>query len=139
MKPCYLGIAAVVVLLAAGCQQKQQAQPATHTETAEQPLAKLDTPPAAVDPYATDPYANDSLTQPRDVGVVGAPKGETKLIAGKEPVAQRTHVVQKGDTLYSLARKYYNDASKWKKIWEANRAQVPDKDKLQVGQKLVIP
>jgi 5'-nucleotidase len=56
------------------------------------------------------------------------------------PKRPRSHVVKKGDTLFGLARQYYGgDASKWRRIWEANRASVPDKDKLQVGQELVIP
>ena len=56
------------------------------------------------------------------------------------PAGGRTHVVQKGDTLYNLARKYYNnDQTQWRRIWQANQAQVPDPNVLKVGQQLVIP
>jgi nucleoid-associated protein YgaU len=51
----------------------------------------------------------------------------------------RTHVVQKGDTLYKLARQYYGSEKRWKEIWEANKTRVPNKDKLEVGTKLIIP
>jgi nucleoid-associated protein YgaU len=52
----------------------------------------------------------------------------------------RTHVVQRGDTLYELARRYYNnDQSKWRKIYQANVSAIPNKDLLRVGQELVIP
>jgi 5'-nucleotidase len=52
----------------------------------------------------------------------------------------RTHVVAKGDTLFKLARQYYNgNQSMWRKIWEANKAQIPDPNQLKTGQQLVIP
>ncbi len=53
--------------------------------------------------------------------------------------ASRTHTVQRKETLYSLARTYYNDQSKWKDIYEANRAEIGDPNKIRVGQRLVIP
>jgi len=55
------------------------------------------------------------------------------------PASPRTHVVQKGDTLQSLALKYYGTRSAWEKIFSANRAILPSKDQLKVGQQLVIP
>ncbi len=56
------------------------------------------------------------------------------------PAGGRTHVVAKGDTLFKLARQYYNgNQSMWRKIWEANKAQISDPNQLKVGQQLVIP
>ncbi len=60
-------------------------------------------------------------------------------LPGKVTGAGKIHVVQKGDTLFKLARQYYNDQSQWKRIYEANRNQIPNKDVLRVGQKLIIP
>ena len=57
----------------------------------------------------------------------------------KAAVGGRTHVVAKGETLSSIAKKYYGDTNEWKKIWEANKNVVPDPKKLKVGTKLVIP
>jgi nucleoid-associated protein YgaU len=51
----------------------------------------------------------------------------------------RVHRVAKGDTLFSLARTYYSDARRWKDIYEANRSQVSNPDRIFVGQELVIP
>ena len=52
----------------------------------------------------------------------------------------RYHTVQKKDTLYALARQYYNDQHRWKDIYEANRADIGnDPSKIRVGQRLVIP
>ncbi len=50
-----------------------------------------------------------------------------------------THVVAKGDTLYQLARHYYDDASRWRTIYDANRDTLSSPNKLYVGQKLMIP
>jgi nucleoid-associated protein YgaU len=58
----------------------------------------------------------------------------------EEVVTTREYTVTKGDTLYSIARKYYDgDHRRWKDIWEANMDQIPDKNKLKVGLVLVIP
>ena len=51
----------------------------------------------------------------------------------------RYHTVAKGDTLFSLARKYYSDQSKWKDIYESNRTNLADPNKIRVGQRLLIP
>ena len=39
----------------------------------------------------------------------------------------------------SDAKKYYGDASKYHRIFEANRDQLSDPDKIKVGQRLRIP
>jgi nucleoid-associated protein YgaU len=51
----------------------------------------------------------------------------------------RYHTVGKGDTLYALARRYYSDQRRWKDIYEANRDDISDANKIRVGQRLVIP
>lgn len=51
----------------------------------------------------------------------------------------RMHDVVAGDTLSGLAKKYYGDASKYNRIFEANRDQLNDPDKIKVGQRLKIP
>jgi len=54
------------------------------------------------------------------------------------PYAQ-IHEVQKGDTLGKIAQKYYGDASLYMQIFEANKSQLKDPNKIYPGQKLVIP
>ncbi len=51
----------------------------------------------------------------------------------------RFHTVQKKETLYSLARQYYNDQSRWKDLWGATRPELADPNRIRVGQRLVIP
>ncbi len=52
------------------------------------------------------------------------------------PRTLATHTVVKGDNYQKLARKYYNDVSKWQVIYEANGVEP---EKLVIGKKLRIP
>jgi nucleoid-associated protein YgaU len=58
--------------------------------------------------------------------------------ASLTPPAQVYEVVA-GDTLSKIAKKYYGDANKYMKIFDANKDQLKDPDKINVGQKLKIP
>jgi len=49
------------------------------------------------------------------------------------------HEVVSGDTLGKIAKEYFKDASKYTKIFEANRDQLSNPDLIKVGQKLKIP
>src|SRR6476646_7543030 len=53
--------------------------------------------------------------------------------------AGKTYVVQSGDTLFSISRKFYKSPKRWKAILEANKKNVRDPKDLTVGQTLVIP
>lgn len=59
-------------------------------------------------------------------------------VAPKE-TKKRTHTVQKGDTLFKLARQYYNSEAEWKKIYDANKNAVPNPNALSQGTVLIIP
>ncbi len=61
----------------------------------------------------------------------------SKKTAAKK--AGRTYVVQSGDTLFSISRKFYKSSKHWKQILEANRKNIHDPKKLTVGETLVIP
>ena len=79
-----------------------------------------------------------SVTNP--VVITTVVSGEVATNATAVPVTgPRTHVVQKGDTLYSIALRYYGNRSAWEKIYTANRAALPSKDQLKIGQSLTIP
>jgi hypothetical protein len=51
----------------------------------------------------------------------------------------RYYTTVKGDTLGSIAKKYYGDASKWRKIADANKNIIKNPNIISVGWKLVIP
>ncbi|WCM93980.1 peptidoglycan-binding protein LysM [Acidovorax sp. NCPPB 2350] len=59
-------------------------------------------------------------------------------VEAPEPEAQY-HDVVRGDTLSAIAKKYYGDANKYPRIFEANQPMLTHPDKIYPGQKLRIP
>jgi LysM repeat protein len=55
------------------------------------------------------------------------------------PVPAKIYEVKSGDTLSKIAKQYYGDAKQYQKIFDANKDQLSDPDKIKVGQKLRIP
>jgi nucleoid-associated protein YgaU len=49
------------------------------------------------------------------------------------------HTVKSGDTLSGIAKKLLGSANRYTDIFNANKDQLSDPDKIKVGQKLVIP
>ena len=51
----------------------------------------------------------------------------------------RTHILKSGETLRSLAYKYYKDKDKWQQIYKSNADIIKNPDNIPVGTKLTIP
>ncbi len=51
----------------------------------------------------------------------------------------QTYVVQKGDSLWKIAKKFYQDGSKWRRIQEANLDKLENPRNLKIGMELKIP
>ena len=66
-----------------------------------------------------------------DIKVTGGP-------ATAQPQTQ-TYTVKSGDTLSGIAKQHLGDANAYMKIFEANRDQLNDPDKIKPGQVLKIP
>lgn len=64
---------------------------------------------------------------------------EEQQVASVDIHGETVHKVQSNDSLSKIARKYYGDVAKWKRIYEANRDNMSDPDALYVGQELLIP
>jgi nucleoid-associated protein YgaU len=60
-------------------------------------------------------------------------------IDGSLPVPPKIYEVVGGDNLSKIAKKFYGDANKYMKIFEANKDQLKNPDQIKVGQKLKIP
>jgi len=54
-------------------------------------------------------------------------------------VAENQYLVNRGDFLFKVAADVYNDASKWHKIYEANKAQIVEPHLIFPAQVLEIP
>ena len=87
----------------------------------------------AVDPsysdLTCDLTVDSSLPQPQAAAAA----------AGAGGGSARTYTVQPGDSLSKIAKQFYGNASEYNKIFEANRDQLSNPDKIQAGQELVIP
>ncbi|MGM1023554.1 MAG: LysM peptidoglycan-binding domain-containing protein [Bacillota bacterium] len=85
----------------------------------------------------------------RQVRITGSGSGNgpaakakiTTKAARPDPVAKpKTHKVVNGDSLWKIAQKIYGDGSKYRKIYEANKAKIgKDPNRISVGMELVIP
>ena len=84
--------------------------------------AATNAPPPAVDTGGT--YA-----PPTPAGTVAPAPGA--------PAGSSVHLVKRGDTLWSIAQRYYGDGRRWGDIARANGLTNPKK--LAVGQRLTLP
>ena len=58
---------------------------------------------------------------------------------GAAPVVERTYTVKAGDTLSKIAQQQLGDGNAYMAIFDANRDQLQDPDKIKPGQVLKIP
>ena len=82
-----------------------------------------------VNPNADDITADLSVDSSRAVGAA----------AGGGQGGGETYEVKGGDNLSKISKQFYGDPNEYMRIFYANRGMLVDPDKLQVGQKLVIP
>ena len=74
-------------------------------------------------------------TVPRAALDTPVPQTTATVVAG----AQNVHEVRAGETLGQIALRYYGDANRWQRIYDANRAAIPNPNALTVGVRLTIP
>jgi len=140
MRPHTLFLLSLSTLLLAGCENKNQQPEARQEEPYTPPQASLDSMDAAPtsDAFATyePPPAETTVEADATRTPDSADTSSDELLT---PVGGQVYTVQKGDTLYKLARRFYNDQARWRDIWEANKTRLTDPSKLQIGMKLIIP
>jgi LysM repeat protein len=83
-----------------------------------------------IDPSYADLTADITVSAAAQAASAAAPKEAPKAT---------TYTVQKGDTLSKISKQVYGDAGQYMKIFSANRDQLSEPDKIQVGQVLKIP
>lgn len=80
--------------------------------------------------------STDEIKEKADFSDVQGGVSSTDEITGG---GEQSYTVAKGDTLSHIAKQFYGKSSKWNAIFEANRDQLDDPDKIQPGQVLKIP
>jgi LysM repeat protein len=85
----------------------------------------------AVDPQYADLTADLTVDTSLPVPAAAA--------AARAAAAPRIYEVVAGDSLSKIAKRFYGDAAKYPRIFEANRDQLKDPNVIQPGQKLKIP
>jgi nucleoid-associated protein YgaU len=53
--------------------------------------------------------------------------------------AYTPHVVERGENFWTISRQYFATGNYWIALWKCNSAKVPEIDKLQVGDVIMIP
>lgn len=129
-------LTALSLLLLTACKNKES-EPTAHAEEPYVPLDRLDTS-STYAPAPVESTMGDTTTYAAEP----AASGDETLSAtdsSYDAGAGNLYTVRKGDTLFALARRFYNNESKWRDIWNANRAQVPNPDKIRIGMQLTLP
>ena len=67
------------------------------------------------------------------------PQAQPVGTSGVAGGSSRTYTVKSGDTLSKIAKEHYGNANNYQKIFEANKDQLSDPDKIKPGQVLKIP
>ncbi|HEY4639035.1 MAG TPA: LysM peptidoglycan-binding domain-containing protein [Candidatus Udaeobacter sp.] len=85
---------------------------------------------------------NENLTLHKQLEERAASRTAFEKSEGNKPGSKKagqTYVVQSGDTLFSISRRFYKSPKRWKAILEANKKNIRNPKDLTVGQTLVIP
>lgn len=73
-----------------------------------------------------------------DIQVTGGPAAGSGTAAAA-PAAEKTYTVKPGDTLSAIAKEHLGSANAYMKIFELNKDQLSDPDKIKPGQVLKLP
>jgi nucleoid-associated protein YgaU len=83
-----------------------------------------------------DPSASDLIA---DIQAPPAAAAAAASAGGASSAPARTYTVQAGDSLSKISKQFYGDANKYMKIFDANKDQLTDPNKVNVGTQLLIP
>jgi nucleoid-associated protein YgaU len=126
-----LGI--VMLVAVTGCQNQKKSSTNPSVMELNQPTAPTAyAPPSPVPAPAAQPVVYDSAPAPTaQAAAPAAPEASATTAGGTK------YKVQKGDTLYSLAKSHYGSGKEYTKITAANPGLSPAT--LKAGQTITIP
>ena len=120
MRVFTLTVVMVMAIGLVGCAEKR-----------EEELPQID--PAELEAATPTP----AMTTPITTAEVETPMPAMAAVPAQ--AISDSYAMQRGDTLYGLARRYYGDGKLWTRIAEANRDKFRDVTAIPVGTVLVIP
>ncbi len=88
---------------------------------------------------ATAPQAQAAVKTPVKATAVTEQARTDALVRRTAEPATRTYTVRPGDTLSSIAERYYNNPGDWQWIYSANRSKISNPDSIYAGETLTIP
>lgn len=158
MKAVYYAISAIVIITVCGCSPELAQTPYGDKELHWEAYLK-EAYPSWEPPQTLPPTEKPEHVVVEEDTIVAGPDGDMKafeqeiLVDGQpiqqtvgvieplpvEDVKSQSYTVEKGDSLWKIANKFYGDGGKWKRIQEANMDKLSNPDKLKVGMKLKIP
>ena len=113
-----------------------------------QPLSQLTDSDSDVQELAPIPVPGDRLPGDRSLSTgkteaehasSSSKPGISGRTSGENPQKERTHLVQKGESLSSIAAKHLGNSNRFQDLFEANRDQLRDANDLRSGMVLKIP
>ena len=88
---------------------------------------------------ATAPQAHAAVRTPAKAAATVEQARTDALVRRDAQPATRTYTVQPGDTLSSIAERYYNNPGDWQWIYNANSATIGNPNSIYAGESLTIP
>lgn len=127
-------------MLVWGCAKPQptgvQTPPTSSDEDRLEAVSRAPERPSAINmspPTSTPPRSEPAYQPP-----TAPPRQDPAPPADAAPEV-RTHVVGPGETLWSIAERYYRDGRAWRRLYSANRNRINNPRELPVGLKLIVP
>ena len=84
-------------------------------------------------------WQNEVVADIQVTGGPAAPAAKPAAPAAAPAAAARTYTVKAGDTLSAIAKEHLGSAGAYMKIFELNKDQLTDPDKIKPGQVLQLP
>ncbi|PWT90133.1 MAG: hypothetical protein C5B54_07695 [Acidobacteria bacterium] len=126
------GIMACLLLIGSGISYAQEQ---TQQQNAEEPQAKTAAPPQA---QASPQPKSGELPPPLEAEMTVAEHWSKNPYPKTVAAGARVHIVERGDTLWDLAQRYYNNPFLWPQIWDANK-YIPNAHWIYPGDPVIIP
>jgi len=115
------------------------ARPAAPTPPVAAAAPPVSPPVQPVAPQAPPPAQVASTSPPAAAPVETARPAVAPKPAVTGPKKTTHYTVKHGDTLSSISRRFYGDASAAELIYRTNKTFIPDKDRLLAGTELALP